>query len=295
MSTRLSPAEWFPAGVAGIAARRVRLASGVELRLLEAGPADGPPVLLVHGWAVSAYLWRHNILPLAAAGYRVLAPDLPGHGLSDAPSAAGSYTLERFARAVIETLDACGVERAAVAGQSMGGKVVLRAALDAPDRISQLMLYGAVGFGLIPPWQGMSPLLPTLPGELIAKLIPREVIAFVQHRVYGKLGFFTERDVDEYWAPTQFPAVVRAQFQMLQEFHWGLWDEATLRRLTVPTHVIFGTRDRTVRPRNAEALVRVLPQGRITWIPDGGHVVMEEVPEVVNAQMIEDLTRFRIR
>lgn len=295
VSTRLPPAEWFPAGVAGIAVRRLRLASGPELRVLEAGPADGPPVVLVHGWAVSAYLWRHNILPLAAAGNRVLALDLPGHGLSDAPSAKGSYTLAAFSRAVLETMDACGVQRAAVAGQSMGGKVVVRAALDAPERVSQLMLYGAVGFGLIPPWQGLSPLLPPLPGELIAKFIPREVIAFVQHRVYGKLGFFTERDVDEYWAPTQFPAVVRAQFQMLQEFEWGLWDEASLRRLQVPTHVIFGTRDRTVRPRNAEALAGLLPNGRITWIPDGGHVVMEEIPQRVNAQMLEDLTRFPIR
>jgi pimeloyl-ACP methyl ester carboxylesterase len=292
VKTRLPPAEWFPAGVPGIRVRRERLAGGVQVRVLEAGPADGPPVLLVHGWAVSAYLWRHNILPLAAAGYRVLAPDLPGHGLSDAPSAPRSYTEEAFAHAVLGVLDACGVGRAAVAGQSMGGKVVVRAALEAPERVSQLLLYGAVGFGLIPPWQGLSPLLPTLPGELIAKFIPREVIAFVQHRVYGKLGFFTERDVDEYWAPTQFPAVVRAQFQMLQEFQWGLWDEASLRRLPMPVHVVFGTRDRTVRPRNAEALARVLPRGRLTWIPDGGHVVMEEVPALVNAQMLDDLTKF---
>jgi epoxide hydrolase 4 len=291
MSGRLPPEQWFPAGVEGIRVRRETLASGVSVRILEAGPANGPAVLLVHGWAVTAYLWRHNILPLAAAGYRVLALDLPGHGLSDAPSAPGSYTLERFARYVIETLDVCGVERAAVAGQSMGGKVVVRAALDAPHRISQLMLFGAVGFGLIPPWQGISPLLPTLPGELIAKFIPREVVAFVQHRVYGKLGFFTERDVDEYWAPTQFPAAVRAQFQMLQEFHWGLWDEPTLRRLTTATHVIFGTRDRTVRPRNAEALTKALPDGRITWIHDGGHVVMEEAPARINEMMLSDLAR----
>ncbi|MBX3132374.1 MAG: alpha/beta fold hydrolase [Gemmatimonadaceae bacterium] len=287
--TRLPPAEWFPAGVEGITVRRVPLAGGLTLRVLEAGPPTGPAVLLVHGWAVSAYLWRHNILPLAAAGYRVIAPDLPGHGLSDAPSAAGSYTEEAFARSVIELLDACEVERAVVAGQSMGGKVVVRAALDAPARISRLVLFGPVGFGLIPPWQALSPLIPTPPGELIAKFIPREVIAFVQQRVYGKLGFFTERDVDEYWAPTQFPAVVRAQFQMLQEFRWGLWDAATLHALHQPTHVVFGTRDRTVRPRTAEELARELPNGRLTWIEDGGHVVMEEVAGRVNELLLGEL------
>ena len=190
---------------------------------------------------------------------------------------------------MIETLDVCGVERAAVAGQSMGGKIVVRAALAAPERVSQLILYGAVGFGLIPPWQALSPLIPTPPGGLIAKFIPREMVAFVQHRVYGKLGFFTERDVDEYWAPTQFPAAVRAQFQMLQEFQWGLWDEATLRRLKTPTHVIFGTRDRTVRPRNAAALAQVLPNGRLSWILDGGHVVMEEAPREINTMLLADL------
>jgi pimeloyl-ACP methyl ester carboxylesterase len=288
LTTRLPPAEWFPAGVAGITDRRVRVASGLTLRVLEAGPSDGPAILLVHGWGVTAYLWRHNILPLAAAGYRVLACDLPGHGLSDAPGEAGSYSLPRFSRTLLELLDALGVARARVAAQSMGGKIAVRAALDAPERITHLSLYGPVGFGLIPPWQSLSPMLPILPGEWLSKLIPRDVIAFVQHRVYGKLGWFTERDVDEYWAPTQFPAVVRAQFQMLQEFPWGLWDEGTLRGLHTPTHVVFGTRDRTVRPRNAEALAAVLPNGRLTWIEDGGHVVMEEVPERVNALMLED-------
>lgn len=289
MSAKLAPAEWFPAGVAGIDVRRVTLPSGVTLRLLEAGPPDGPPVLLVHGWAVSAYLWRHNILPLARAGYRVYAPDLPGHGLSDAPDAPGEYTLERFSARLLELLDVLQVQRASIAGQSMGGKVVAHVAMRAPARVRRLMLFGPVGFGLIPPWQAISPLLPTPSGEVISLFIPRAMIAFVQQRVYGKLGWFNERDIDEYWAPTQFPAVVRAQFQMLKEFPWGLWDEAALPALTVPTHVVFGTRDRTVRPQAAETLARQLPSGRLTWIEDGGHVVMEEAPERINALMLADL------
>ncbi len=286
MSGRLPPAEWFPAGVEGITTRRVTVRSGLTLRVLEAGPADGAPILLVHGWAVSAYLWRHNILPLAAAGHRVIACDLPGHGLSDAPDAPGSYTTERFAAVVLELMDALGIERAVLAGQSMGGKVVTHVALTAPSRVRALSLYGPVGFGLIPPWHALSPSLPIPPGELISMMIPRSVIAFVQHRVWGKIGFFTERDVDEYWAPTQFPAVVRAQVQMLKEFSWGLWDEPRLQELTMPTHVVFGTRDRTVRPMHAERLARVLPVGNLTWITDGGHVVMEEAPERINAMLL---------
>lgn len=289
MTTRLPPEEWFPAGVAGIAVRRLRLASGLALRVLEAGPSTGSPVLLVHGWGVSAYLWRHNILPLARAGYRVIACDLPGHGLSDAPSTPGSYTLERFSQTLIALLDALEVDVAVVAAQSMAGKIAVRAALDAPSRIRRLALFGPVGFGLIPPWQALSPLVPTPPGEIISFFVPRELIGFVQHRVYGKLGFFTERDVDEYWAPTQFPAIVRAQFQMLKEFPWQLWEERDLRALTTRTHIVFGTRDRTVRPQHAERLARAVPHGRLTWIEDGGHVVMEEVPDRINALLLADL------
>lgn len=289
MSGRLVPEAWFPAGVAGIAVRRVALPSGLTLRVLEAGPASGPPVVLVHGWAVTAYLWRHNILPLAQAGYRVVAPDLPGHGLSSAPSDPGSYTIWRFAAVLRELLDALGIARATLVGQSMGGKVVARLALDQPQRVRALTLFGPVGFGLIPPWHALSPAIPTPPGGLLTAIIPRTLVAFVQHRVYGKLGYFTERDVDEYWAPTQFPDVVRAQFQMLKEFSWGLWEESNVAALQMPVHVVFGTRDRTVRPQHAERLAARLPSGRLTWIHDGGHVVMEEVPERVNAMLLKDL------
>lgn len=285
-ASRLPPEQWFPAGVAGITVRRVALPSGLSLRVLEAGPADGSVLVLMHGWAVSVYLWRHNILPLAAAGYRVVAFDLPGHGLSDAPHENGSCTLAAFAAALRELLDALGIARCALIAQSMGGKVAVRFALDAPERVSSLQLYGPVGFGLIPPWHMLSPIIPDVPGELSALFVQRRIVQFVQERVYGKLGWFSERDVDEYWAPSQFPAVVRAQLRMLKEFTWSPWQPEDVARLDLPTLVVFGTRDRTVRPVHAERLAAMLPQGRLEWIADGGHVVMEEAPGRINALML---------
>lgn len=257
--------------------------------MLEAGPVDGTPIALVHGWAVTSYLWRLNILPLAAAGHRVVAVDLPGHGLSDAPSAPGSYTLDAFTRAFFELLDLLGIARAAVLAQSMGGKVAAQAAFEAPARIARLLLFGPVGFGSLPPWKVLSPIAPTLPGDLPSKLITRRMVAFFQRRVQGKLGWFSERDVDEYWAPTQFPDVVRAQVRMLNEFDWAPWTAQRLSQLTVPTLVVFGTRDRTVRPVHAAELVAAIPDGRLEWIEDGGHVVMEEVPDRINAMVLQTL------
>ena len=288
MPDRLPPESWFPADVPGINVRKVSLAGG-SLRLLEAGPPSGTPVLLLHGWGVSSYLWRHNILPLADAGYRVVSIDLPGHGLSYAPTAAGSLTLGRFSAAIGELLDLLDLPRAAIVAQSMAGKVAVRFALDAPHRVSRLLLFGPVGFGLIPPWHILSPFIPVLPGTVPSLLVPRRVVEFVQRRVHGKLGGFTERDVDEYWAPTQFPEIVRAQLQMLKEFDWMPWTPEELGALVAPTHLVFGTRDQTVRPVHAERLASALPHGHLTWIEDGGHVVMEEVPDRINALILRDL------
>lgn len=288
IGNRLPPDSWFPANVPGITARLLARKGGGHLRVLEAGPASGPPIVLLHGWAVSSYLWRHNILPLAAAGQRVVSIDLPGHGLSSAPVLAGSYTLERFSDAVREALDALAIPRPVLAAQSMAGKIAVRFALDAPERVARLVLFGPVGFGLIPPWHVLSPFIPSLPGTVPSLLVPRRVVEFVQRRVHGKLGGFTERDVDEYWAPTQFPEIVRAQMQMLKEFDWAPWEPGALAALKTPTHLVFGTRDRTVRPVHASRLAAALPLGRLTWIEDGGHVVMEEIPERINALLLRD-------
>lgn len=263
------------------------LADGVRVRVIEAGAVDGKPILLIHGWAVTAYLWRHNIAALAAAGFRVFAADMPGHGLSDAPREKGSYTLATMAFRVGLLLDALGLDRAPIVAQSMGGRIAIEVAL--AGRATRLALFGPVGFGEVRSERVLAPLIPDIPGTLAAQLFPRRAVEVVQRRVYGKLGWFTERDIDEYWAPSQFPHVLRAQIQMLREFSWGPLDEATLARCTTPTLVVFGTSDRTVKPVHAMRLVAAMPDARLELIEGGGHVVMEEVPDRVNALLTEFL------
>jgi len=267
----------------------VTLASGLGLRVLESGPLDGTPLVLLHGWAISAYLWRHNIAALAAAGYRVHAPDLPGHGLSDAPLGKGSYTLEALADDIGALLDSLNLEHCMMVAQSMGGRIAFE--LARRHRVTRLALFGPVGFGDVSQAREIAPFLPKIPSALAAMLVPREIVQLVQRRVYGKIGWFTERDIDEYWAPTQFPAVVQATVQMLREFDWELLTPAAIEQITIPTLVVFGTLDGTVKPTHAEQLVKALPHGRLEWIEGGGHVVVEEVPERVNALLLAFLQR----
>lgn len=285
---RLPPEQWWPAGNPAIARRRVTLADGTDLRVVEAGPKSGPPVLLVHGWAVTAYLWRHNIGALALAGFHVYACDMPGHGLSDAPQEKGSYELAVQAGRLTMLLDALGLERPKVVAQSMGGRVAFEVAM--AGRVERLALFGSVGFGEVRPARELVPFIPDIRGDLLSLFFPRRAVEIVQRRVYGKIGWFTERDIDEYWAPSQFPDVLRAQLQMLREFTWETIDPAVLARCTVPTLVVFGTDDKTVRPVPTAELVAAMPNARLELIEGGGHVVMEETPDRINQLLVDFLS-----
>src|SRR3954462_11617102 len=125
MSRRAMPTPdvLWPATASGITSRMVTLASGLHARVVEAGPADGAPVLLVHGWACTAFSWRRQMPALAAAGHRVVAFDLKGHGFSDKPPPAAESSADAMTRFVLDVMDATGVERAALVGHSMGGAI----------------------------------------------------------------------------------------------------------------------------------------------------------------------------
>ena len=135
--------------------RRIEV-DGLSTRYLEAG--EGPPLVLLHALGESAVDWRW-VLPALARTHRVYAPDLPGFGGSGKPAAG--YSSAFFARFVAAYLDALGVERAVVAGNSLGGLAVLRLALSEPERVGALALIDSAGLGREVAYALQ---LPTLPG-----------------------------------------------------------------------------------------------------------------------------------
>ncbi|MEO7455207.1 MAG: alpha/beta fold hydrolase, partial [Gemmatimonadaceae bacterium] len=119
----------FPAGAAHVRVRWLALPGGVSIRVAESGDASGAPVLLLHGWGASLYMWRDWFAPLAAAGRRVIAVDLPGHGLSDKPTDAGRYSLGRMVASLRELIEIERFDAPRIIGQSMGGAIALELAL----------------------------------------------------------------------------------------------------------------------------------------------------------------------
>ena len=97
--------------------------NGVRLRVVDAGPDDGPVVVLAHGFPELAFSWRHQIPALAAAGYRVLAPDQRGYGGSSSPEEVEAYDITALTGDLVGLIDAVGAERAAIVGHDWGATV----------------------------------------------------------------------------------------------------------------------------------------------------------------------------
>ena len=110
--------------------------NGVHLRILEAGPGDGPLVVLTHGFPELAYSWRHQIPALAAAGYHVLAPDQRGYGGSSQPAEVAAYDIAALTGDVVSLLDDAGAQRAAIIGHDFGAVVSWAMPLLHPERVA---------------------------------------------------------------------------------------------------------------------------------------------------------------
>jgi len=129
--------------------------NGIELAYYEAGPRDGVPLILCHGFPELAFSWRHQIKAFAEAGRWVIAPDQRGYGLTSRPEAVTDYDLEHLTGDLVGLLDHLGVEQAIFCGHDWGGVVVWQMPLMHPDRVA-----GVIGLN--------TPFIPRAPADPIA-------------------------------------------------------------------------------------------------------------------------------
>lgn len=291
MPTPLAPSEFFPAGIREVTSRIVPLSTGLRVRIVEAGPADGQPLVMLHGWGASVYTFRHAFSMLPPVGVRAIGVDLHGYGLSDRPRHRGAYSLASYIADLDSLLDELGLSRAAFLAQSMGGGLTLRFALAHPSRVAGLALVNPSGLVAIPGVAAMR-LVPRVAVEALGeRVVPRWLVRFIlRHIAFGDASRLEEGDVDEYWSAARLPGYVRAIRGAIAEFDWRALSAAEARALAVPTMVILGQQDRLIRGA-AGAAARVA--GSDVHVLPGGHCVHEERPEVVYPLVAEFLTKLR--
>jgi pimeloyl-ACP methyl ester carboxylesterase len=256
---------------------------------------EGPPLVLLHGVGDSARSWQW-VLPDLARTHRVYAPSLPGFGTSTKPDS--DYSPAFFTTFLIRFLDTLGLEQVTVVGNSLGGLVAMRLALAVPTRVRALALVDSSGLGRE---VTLALRLFTLPGA--GTLVP----IWNKTRI-GAAQWATQISALLFAHPTRVPMAWLARlYQMARLPGYLEATVATLRsdltlkgqrereimldalpRLTMPTLLIWGGRDRVIPAHQAQFAVAQLAQSQLAVIPDCGHVPQVECPD----QFVDALGRF---
>ena len=277
----------YPAGVAGLRSSYVTLPDGITVRVVEGGPREADrAVVLVHGWGACLYSFAEMIPALVARDHRVIALDLPGYGLSDKPSDEGRYTTAYMSEAVAVVIRSLGVTRFAMVGHSMGGRVALDEAVRRTPGLEKIVLVNAVGLGIVPIIPVLRPFAPRLVDRFTPRLVTRTLVRAILAVAFATPGRPTRRDLDEYWAPSQFPEYARSCRATLHRAEWARVDAEALKGITIPVLAIFGGHDRLVRGGKDRAAL--IPSARIVNVAAGGHIVLQECSDQTN----EEITRF---
>ena len=274
----------YPAGVFGVRTSTVTLPSGLRLRVLECGPANGAPVLLIHGWGACAYTYRFALQPLGDEGFRAIAFDLRGHGLSDKPVGRGLFTTRALVDDVRDLLDSLRLESADIVGHSLGGGAALHFVLAYPTRVRRLALAAPVGLTKIRLPKIGHLLAPRFMDRFARYLTPRWLTNVLLRSTYADPRRVTDRDIDEYWAPSQFPNYYRAARALLEEFSWNPLGADDFARLRCRTLVILSRADRLIR--NAETAAKRIPRSELRCLEAAGHLGIEERPDDFNEALL---------
>lgn len=275
--------------------------NGLHFGGLVAGPADGPPVLLLHGFPESSVGWRHQLPALAAAGFRAVAPDLRGYGATDKPSRVSAYAVKELAADLAGLIDHLG-GRAAVVGHDWGGVVAWAAAAAYPERVSRLAVLNAPhpsayrrelarSTQLLRSWYALAFQLPWLPEAAL-----RAGNFALLRRIYRggpARGDARQAEVvEEYIQALASPGSLTAALNYYRAAFRGGPAVVADARMNVPTLVIWGDQDRYLVRGLSERLEAWVSDLRVEHLPAASHWVQHDEPAAVNAFLTSFLGEF---
>jgi magnesium chelatase accessory protein len=274
------------------AASRFVQAGGLSWHVQEMG--QGPTLLLLHGTGAATHSWR-DLLPLLARDFHVIAPDLPGHGFTEAPE-RDRLSLPAMARGLTALLGKLGVEPEGIVGHSAGAAIAMQMVLTGAVAPSCLISLN----GAFLPFKGVaSQLFPSVARLLVLNpLVPR-LFAWragsteaVTQLLAGTGSRLDARGQDLYQRLFSNRVHIASTLGMMA--NWDL--EALGRsfgRVDLPVLLVVGASDRAVPPGDAREVARRLPDARVETLPGAGHLVHEEKPAEIAALIGAEMLRHR--
>ena len=271
--------------------------NGLSLHVVEAGPPEGPLLVLLHGFPEFWWAWRHQITPLAQQGYHVVVPDMRGYNLSDAPQDVASYDLDVLVADVVALADRYGAGRFRLVGHDWGGIVAWATAARHPDRLGRLVVMDAPHPDL---WSRQILKHPT-------QALRSSYVAYFQtpripELTLGAFGFaglrtmiqagarpdtFKPGELDRYVKAWEHPGSLTAMLN----YYRALRDGKTRRpaRIAPPTLVLWGENDPYLEHHIAHAALELCDDGQLSIIKGATHWLHLEEPEQIIAKLIRFL------
>jgi pimeloyl-ACP methyl ester carboxylesterase len=267
----------------------------VKLHYVESG--DGPLVVLLHGFPEFWYGWRKQIEPLAAAGFRVVAPDMRGYNLSSRPEDVKAYDIEILAADIQGFIQKMGAEAASIVGHDWGGSVAWQTAMSHPEVVDRLAILNAahprkLSQGLHHPsqlrksWYFFFFALPDLPEAVVHA----NDWHFFRHFLGDARPAFTPEEIERYIEAWSQPGAARG---MINYYRSSVRTppkkaEAEIHPIKAPTLVIWGQKDGYLGEELAEPERDDVPNlDRVERIPDASHWVHHDASDRVNRLLID--------
>jgi pimeloyl-ACP methyl ester carboxylesterase len=257
----------------------VSLSTGVTLHYAERGDRSGEAIVFLHAYTDSWFSYS-RVLPLLSASYHAFAPDQRGHGDSNKPQCC--YTADDFTADVDAFMEAVGIEEAILVGDSSGGMIAQRVALDYPQRVSRLVLIGS------PTTLVNNEAVMEAGEQMLAGLedpIPPEFVTeFWESTIH--------HPVPEQILQAAISQTLKVPARVWRDYHEGvaltLDDTPRLGEIDAPTLILWGERDAVLGHEEQERRAGAIPDATLKVYPDTGHAVTFERPEWV----VRDLQEF---
>ncbi|MFF1359761.1 alpha/beta fold hydrolase [Streptomyces sp. NPDC058297] len=254
--------------------------NGATIHFDDLGPADGTPVVLIHGHPFNRSMWRPQAAALTAAGYRLITPDLRGYGDSD--TVAGTTSFPAFADDIAALLDHLELERAVVGGVSMGGQIAMEFQRSHPRRVRALVLADT------------SPVAETDEGRAFRNRLADRLLA---EGMDGYAGEVIDKMLAGYNVTAMPQVAAHVQEMMRTTDPAGAAAalrgraeradyRATLAATTAPTLVVVGADDVYTPPEDAQGIQRLMPHATLTVVDRAGHLPNLEQPEAFNTSLV---------
>ena len=274
---------------------KVDVGAGIRLHYVEAG--SGPLVILLHGFPEFWYSWRHQIGPLADAGYHVVAPDMRGYDLSDRPQSWRSYDAGLIAEDIAGLIKSFGEEQAYVVGHDWGAAIAYTLAMSHPEVVRRLailnvphpqrMLEGFRTFKqLRKSWYMFFFQIPRLPEYMIG----RDDFSFAKRSLRSdSKDAFTDEDLERYVEAWSQPGALTGMINYYRAALRRTPGKALARMRPIPasTLVIWGMRDRHLGSELAVPAPEWVPDVRFEPIPEATHWVQHDAPQRVNELLLQ--------